>query len=175
MTRDELIAANAGLVHAVLRRHYPHVPEAEREDLIGWGTVGLVRAADSHHARPDVPFSMFAWRKIHAAMRDHLRACYAVAAPVKAMHRQGVWPRPARRLPDGLLWPGRGDGPDTGPLDAALDALPERMRRLLLIRFAVDGMSLKQAARLIGLSPKTNASRMERRALDLLREKMGAA
>ena len=55
-------------------------------------------------------------------------------------------------------------------LRACLDALPERERQVLLLRY-YRGMTQMQTARVVGVS-QVQVSRLERRALDRLREQL---
>ena len=56
-------------------------------------------------------------------------------------------------------------------LRGAIDALPERERMTILLRF-YKGLTQERAARVLGVS-QVQVSRLERRALQSLREALG--
>lgn len=69
------------------------------------------------------------------------------------------------------------DAPEDGMLErialrASVDALPKRERMTILLRF-FKGLTQEQTARILGVS-QVQVSRLERKALQRLREKMGA-
>jgi RNA polymerase sigma factor (sigma-70 family) len=63
--RNQLIEDNRGLVHK-LAHNYTHV--AELEELIAWGNLALVEAADRYDPTRGAKFSSFAWKRIRGAM-----------------------------------------------------------------------------------------------------------
>src|SRR5438270_7482312 len=72
--RDRLIEQHLPLVHAIagkLRRTLRR--PIDTEDLIAYGSKGLVEAAERFDARQGVAFATFAYYRIRGAMYDGLR------------------------------------------------------------------------------------------------------
>jgi RNA polymerase sigma factor for flagellar operon FliA len=74
--RDRMIAGNIGLVHHIaLRMARSAAPQAELNDLVGGGTIGLIQAVDSFNPSQGVAFSTYAAPRIRGAMLDDMRQC----------------------------------------------------------------------------------------------------
>lgn len=72
--RDALIRNNLGLVvHLAEQLAKKLPPEFELDDLIGWGNIGLVRAANRFDRTLGVPFGAYACIRIRGAMLDSMR------------------------------------------------------------------------------------------------------
>lgn len=72
--RDELILEHMPLLRHIVGRMYLDVPGCvEREDLLGWGMLGLIAAADSWDPSRGLRFSTYAYPKIRGAVLDELR------------------------------------------------------------------------------------------------------
>lgn len=72
--RDALILDHVPLLHFIVGRMSWDIPGCvDRDDLLGWGMVGLVRAADSWDASRGHKFSTYAYPKIRGAILDELR------------------------------------------------------------------------------------------------------
>ncbi len=72
--RDALILDHMPLLHHIVGRMSWDVPGAiDREDLAGWGMLGLISAADAWDASRGHKFSTFAYPKIRGAILDELR------------------------------------------------------------------------------------------------------
>jgi len=72
--RESLIADNQRLVTAVAQQVVQGLATpAPMEDLVEYGMVGLVEAADRYDPTRGVPFSSFAWPRIRGAVIDGLR------------------------------------------------------------------------------------------------------
>lgn len=71
--RDRLILDHVPLLrHIVGRMHVPH--GLDREDLQGYGMLGLVEAADSFEPSRGLKFSTFAYPRIRGSVLDELRS-----------------------------------------------------------------------------------------------------
>ena len=72
--RDQLILDHVPLLHHIVGRMSYDVPgSVERDDLLGWGMLGLIAAADTWDATRGHKFSTFAFPKIRGAILDELR------------------------------------------------------------------------------------------------------
>jgi RNA polymerase sigma factor for flagellar operon FliA len=72
--RDQLILDHVPLLHHIVGRMAFDVPgKVERDDLLGWGMIGLVAAADSWDPGRGLKFSTYAFPKIRGAVLDELR------------------------------------------------------------------------------------------------------
>ena len=72
--RERLILEHVPLLHHIVGRMCLDVSGVvDREDLIGWGMLGLIEAADSWDRSRGLRFSTFAFQRIRGAIRDELR------------------------------------------------------------------------------------------------------
>ncbi len=72
--RDKLILDHVPLLkHLVGRMAFDLPGSVERDDLFGWGMVGLIQAADSWEPGRGLKFSTYAYTKIRGAILDELR------------------------------------------------------------------------------------------------------
>ncbi len=72
--RDQLIVSHVPLLkHVVGRMIIDLNSTIERDDLIGWGMLGLIHAADSFEPARGLKFSTYAFPKIRGAILDELR------------------------------------------------------------------------------------------------------
>jgi RNA polymerase sigma factor for flagellar operon FliA len=72
--RDRLILEHVPLLHYIVGRMALDVPgHVERDDLFGWGMLGLIAAADSWDAGRGLKFSTYAFPRIRGAILDELR------------------------------------------------------------------------------------------------------
>jgi len=72
--RDLLVREHLGLVHHVARLMGARLPiEAELDELVSAGTMGLISAISSFDVRRGLSFSTFAVPRIRGAMLDELR------------------------------------------------------------------------------------------------------
>lgn len=68
--RDRLIEANLGLCHRAARAYLGH--GIDLEDLVGYGTLGLIRAAEDFDPSLGLRFSTLAVKCIRTAIQDAL-------------------------------------------------------------------------------------------------------
>ena len=72
--RDRLVEENLPLVHAIARKLRKQITaRIDLDDLVGYGTKGLVEAAERFDQRHGVTFSTFAYYRVRGAMLDGLR------------------------------------------------------------------------------------------------------
>lgn len=71
--RERFILEHLGMVYSTQRRFYRSVPAVVAEDIIGEGTIGLIRAVDTFDPNRDVQFATHAFGCIRRAMADYLR------------------------------------------------------------------------------------------------------
>jgi RNA polymerase sigma factor for flagellar operon FliA len=72
--RDELILSHMPLLHHIVGRMSWDIPgRVERDDLMGWGMLGLIAAADSWEPERGNKFSTYAFPKIRGSILDELR------------------------------------------------------------------------------------------------------
>lgn len=75
VNRDEFIRKYAYLVNWIVSRlPVNSLKGFEREDLIGYGTIGLIEAVDRYDAERGVSFESFAITRIRGSIYDELRA-----------------------------------------------------------------------------------------------------
>ncbi len=72
--RDRMILEHLPLLHHIVGRMCFDIPGSiEREDLFGWGMLGLIGAADSWDESRGLKFSTYAFPRIRGAILDELR------------------------------------------------------------------------------------------------------
>lgn len=72
--RERLILEHVPLLHHIVGRLAIELPSRiERDDLVGYGMLGLVGAADSFDPSRGLQFSTFAFPRIRGAILDELR------------------------------------------------------------------------------------------------------
>lgn len=73
-TRQALLEGHVGLVHHVARQLARHLStEAQLDELVSAGSLGLIQAADSFDAKRGLAFSTYAVPRIRGAILDDLR------------------------------------------------------------------------------------------------------
>lgn len=82
-TREARVRELLPLVRAIARRVRRMVPSADLDDLIGDGSVGLIRAVDSFDPSRGVPLEHYARRVILGAMLNGVRRMDPVAERVR--------------------------------------------------------------------------------------------
>jgi RNA polymerase sigma factor FliA len=72
--KNQLVEQHLSLVQAIARKVKKTLGASiEYDDLVAYGSKGLVEAADRYDARPGVAFTTFAYYRIRGAMFDGLR------------------------------------------------------------------------------------------------------
>src|SRR4029453_3539538 len=72
--RETLLRRYLPIVRIVARRHLATAPSADLDDLISWGTMGLLAALDHYDPARETLFSTYAGFRIRGAILDQLRA-----------------------------------------------------------------------------------------------------
>ena len=86
--RDALLEQHVGLVHHVARKLAARLSsEAELDELVSAGTIGLLHAAESFDAARGLSFSTFAVPRIRGAILDELRRQDPVSRNVRRRSR----------------------------------------------------------------------------------------
>jgi RNA polymerase sigma factor for flagellar operon FliA len=72
--RDHLVEQHVALVHAIARKLKRQITaRVEVDDLVGYGSKGLIEAAERFDPQHGVAFSTFAYYRIRGAMLDGVR------------------------------------------------------------------------------------------------------
>jgi len=157
---EQMLGRHDGLVHAVIRREGSGT--LTYEEALQAGRLGLWRAIVGYDPGRGTAFSTYAW----VAIRRHIRRA---AAQATGDAEWGLPPAPLLRAPD---------------LDAHVERLlvhealrtllcqlPDRLRRVILARYGLDGhpaRSLRQLGAQLGLSHE-RIRQLEQDALAWLR------
>jgi len=199
---EEFLEHQLGWVRAAARRLARRAgPAAEVEELVGWGSEGLVEAARSFDPARGVPFAAYARARVRGAMLDGMRAMSPLPLAVHRARQEADADEPAEAesqlcarftsaRAEGLLCDTTeaADGPiATACPEQGPEALAARgqLRRLValavselppaeadLVRLHVLGdESLAEAAELLGVG-EDRAGRLYRRALQRLRGRL---
>lgn len=73
--RDKLITENLSLVKYVVGKIMVYLPSfVDKEDLIEYGILGLIEAAEKFDVKNNVKFGTYALSRIRGAILDHLRS-----------------------------------------------------------------------------------------------------
>ena len=74
LDRDRLILDHVPLLHHIVGRlGFDGFGRIERDDLLGWGMLGLIGAADAWDPARGLQFSTFAYPRVRGAILDELR------------------------------------------------------------------------------------------------------
>jgi RNA polymerase sigma factor for flagellar operon FliA len=173
-----------GLVFSIAVKLYRRMlGRVELDELVGFGTEGLLEAAARFDASRGAAFSTFAYPRIRGAMLDGARKLSSV--PV-AIYRRGRdiemadhihVDEPVPSLAACAVEPDFDDQLDRAEqierLEGALAELPD-VQRHLVVQHHLNGVSLHDASRELGIS-KSWGSRQHARALATLREALATA
>lgn len=162
---DEEIVEHLGLVHREARRVRAYSKSIEYEDLVGYGTVGLMQAARSFDASRGWTFSTFAIPRIRGAMIDELR------------RRFGRSPVSAKRLAEEVALDDTLADPADDErevftrleVDEVLGTLPPRQRRVLTLYY-LDGLVQREIGLVFGVREQ-RIQQIRSRALHTLHER----
>ncbi len=183
----ERIIAHLGFARAVAARSLdPRCRGADREDLIAWGVVGLVQAAQRYRGDLGASFGAYAARRVRGQVLDALRERDPLTRSARRAYRE------AQRITEDLPPPyveisldrlaELGDGglpaPDgvvaVGPPDPrwqsvarALRSLTKLERRVIVLSYG-RGLTLREIGVKVGLS-ESGVCRVRARALRQLR------
>ncbi|MBI2325454.1 MAG: sigma-70 family RNA polymerase sigma factor [Chloroflexi bacterium] len=189
-TIEERIIAHLNFARAVAARSIdPRCYGADREDLIAWGVLGLVQAAQRYRDDRGSSFCSYAARRVRGQILDALRerdpltrsarrafkAAREVNAdlpsPVSEMSLDkcldaGYEPRPSLALLPGARSP---RDPRWPAVQREMRRLPALERRVLALSYG-RAMTLKEIGRQVGLS-ESGVCRVRSRALKKVRRR----
>ena len=151
------------------------------EDLISIGTIGLIKAIRSFDPDKKIKLATYASRCIENEILMHLRKISAQRTEVSFDEPLNTdWDGNELLLSDILGTDGDEisrpleDDADRAMLAHAIDTLPERDRRIILLRFGIgreQDATQKEVADLLGIS-QSYISRLEKRIIARLRAEM---
>ena len=151
------------------------------EDLIGVGTIGLIKAVNSYNFEKNIKLATYASRCIENEILMYLRKCGSQRAEVSFDEPLNTdWDGNELLLSDILGTDGQEiirpleDDADREMLRAAISLLGERERQIILMRFGfVDGTEYtqKEVADMMGIS-QSYISRLEKRIIARLHREM---
>jgi RNA polymerase sigma factor for flagellar operon FliA len=185
-TTDDRIIAHLQFARAVASRSIdPRCRGADREDLIAWGLLGLVQAAQRYRGDRGASFGAYAARRVRGQVLDALRE----RDPLTRSARRAF--RSAQRTNEDLPPPyvevsleRVGDLPESRKpgenrdqrweiVARALRDLAPLERRVLILSYG-RGLTLREIGGEIGLS-ESGVCRLRARALDRVRSLCAAA
>ena len=121
--RDVLLEQHVGLVHHVARQLAGRLStEAELEEMVSAGTIGLLHAAESFDSERGLSFSTYAVPRIRGAILDELRRQDPVSRNVRRRTRDAARAR-------SLLSAALGRRPTDDELSHTMGVSPARVRR----------------------------------------------
>ncbi|HEY8648366.1 MAG TPA: sigma-70 family RNA polymerase sigma factor [Candidatus Limnocylindria bacterium] len=192
---DQRIIAHLGFARAVAARAVdPRCRGADREDLVAWGVLGLVQAAQRYEPESGATFGAYAARRVRGQVLDALRDRDPLTRTARrafrlARERDPELPAPIVEISlDAYLDTGRDPtGGAAGPGSAsrcrrdrdrrwagvatALGALSEKERSVLVLSYA-RGLTLREIGARVGLS-ESGVCRLRARALRRVRARCG--
>ena len=148
------------------------------EDLISIGTIGLIKGINTFRPEKNIKLATYASRCIENEILMHLRKTSGQRSEISIDEPLNTdWDGNELLLSDIL---GTDDGEALRPLEekderdvlhAAVARLPERERRIITLRYGLEGareMTQKEVADLLGIS-QSYISRIEKRILSRLK------
>ena len=178
LAREKLILHNMRLVAHIIKKYYTN--QAEQEDLLSIGTVGLMKAVSTFDYEKGARFATYASRCIENEIRMQFRRERKNGQTVSLQEALEADGDSALTLADVIQ-----DGfcmedscerqEDVRRLRQLLDTLPARERQILLLRYGLAGqppLTQLETAGLLGIS-RSYVSRLETHALELLRQAWG--
>lgn len=181
---DERIVAHLGFARAVAARSVdPRCRGADREDLIAWGVLGLVQAAQRYREDTCATFGAYAARRVRGQILDALRERDPLTRAARRAYRVAReadpdLPAPAVEVSLDRYMEHGAEPPNAERCRATRDArwdrvarelrgLPRLERRVLVLSYG-RGMTLKEVGARVGLS-ESGVCRARSRALARLR------
>ena len=180
------IVAHLQYARAVaLRAIDPRCRGADREDLIAWGVVGLVQAAQRYREGTPATFGAYAARRVRGQILDALRERDPLTRSARREYRAAReadpdLPAPAVEVSLDRYMAHGAEPPNVERCRATRDArweriagevrtLPRLERRVLVLSYG-RGLTLKEVGARVGLS-ESGVCRARTRALRRLRER----
>ena len=179
-SRQKLILHNLRLVSHIVRKYYSNAPDSE--DLVSIGVIGLVKAVDTFKCETGIRFATYAARCIQNEILMHFRAQKKRATDVSLaetidIDRDG---NPLTYMDILCTTDKLGDELDKKTqIERAIrlvhNVLDDREKQIITMRYGLFGISKsytqKEIAEKLNIS-RSYVSRIEKSAIDKLREKM---
>lgn len=180
------IVAHLPYARAVASRTIdPRCRGADREDLIAWGVVGLVQAAQRYRDETQATFGAYAARRVRGQVLDALRERDPLTRSARREYRAAreadpELPAPAVEVSLDRYMAHGAEPPNLAQCRAKRDerwervarelrSLPRLERQVLVLSYG-RGMTLKEVGAKVGLS-ESGVCRARSRALTRLRER----
>ncbi len=179
--RDRLILHNLRLVAHIVKKYYAS-PE-EQEELISIGTVGLIKAVTTYDHQKGNRFAAYGSRCIENEILMHFRALKKTAGDIHFSEQIDV-DKDGNQLTLMDILAADGNLPEE--VDLIIDSeilrkniellLDEREKKIIALRYGLSGakpLTQREVASMLNIS-RSYVSRIEKRAIDKLSEKMNA-
>ena len=178
--RSSLIEHNLRLVVYIARKF--DNTGADADDLVSVGTIGLIKAVNSFDPAKNIKLATYASRCIENEILMYLRRLVRVRNEVSFDEPLNTdWEGNELLLSDILgtdsdvVYKDVETGVEKELLRGALRKLPERDRRIMTMRFGLDGkeeMTQKDVADVLGIS-QSYISRLEKKIIAKLKSEIG--
>ena len=177
--RDTLITHNLRLVVYIAKKF--ESPAAGVEDMISIGTIGLIKAVNTFEPGKNIKLATYASRCIENEILMYLRRLVRLKSEVSFDEPLNTdWEGNELLLSDVLgtdsdtVYKDIETGVEKELLRGALEKLPEREKKIMNLRFGLDGgeeMTQKDVADLLGIS-QSYISRLEKKIIARLKSEM---
>ena len=177
--KSSLVEHNLRLVVYIARKF--DNTGADSDDLVSVGTIGLIKAVNSFRPDKNIKLATYASRCIENEILMYLRRLVRVRNEVSFDEPLNTdWEGNELLLSDILgtdsdsVYKDIESGVEKELLRSALARLPERERRIMNLRFGLDGreeMTQKDVADLLGIS-QSYISRLEKKIISRLKNEM---
>lgn len=178
--KSSLVEHNLRLVVYIARKF--DNTGADSDDLVSVGTIGLIKAVNSFRPDKNIKLATYASRCIENEILMYLRRLVRVRNEVSFDEPLNTdWEGNELLLSDILgtdsdsIYKDIESGVEKELLRSALARLPERERRIMNLRFGLDGreeMTQKDVADLLGIS-QSYISRLEKKIIARLKNEIG--
>lgn len=178
--KSSLVEHNLRLVVYIARKF--DNTGADSDDLVSVGTIGLIKAVNSFRPDKNIKLATYASRCIENEILMYLRRLVRVKNEVSFDEPLNTdWEGNELLLSDILgtdsdsVYKDIESGVEKELLRSALARLPERERRIMNLRFGLDGreeMTQKDVADLLGIS-QSYISRLEKKIIARLKNEIG--
>lgn len=177
--KNKLIEHNLRLVAHIIKKYY--AVSSDQDDLISIGTIGLIKAVTTFNAEKGARFATYASRCIENEILMYLRKTLSQKTELSFDEPLNTdWDGNELLLSDILgtesdlvMRPIEADV-DRQLLRRAMDSLEPRERRIITMRFGLDGReerTQKEVADVMGIS-QSYISRLEKRIIARLKKEM---
>lgn len=179
--KDKLILHNLRLVAHIVKKYY--TSGEDQDELISIGTIGLIKAVGTYNPDKGNRFAAYGSRCIENEILMHFRAIKKTAADIHFSEQIDV-DKDGNQLTLMDILASDENLPEEVDLrinsqllrQLISELLDERERRVIALRYGLTGappLTQREVAGVMGIS-RSYASRIEKRAIDKLTEKMRA-